>query len=84
MERQLRDLRNEHRLALREFEKLDYAASKRRATDADRQAAREQALVHFIDGLWGKYKVPLSTLQTDRDATATRLARTMGGLGYVG
>ena len=46
-------------------------------------AAREQALVRFIEGLWDKYRVPLSTLQAERDATASRLAEMMGRLGYV-
>ena len=46
-------------------------------------AAQEQALVRFIEGLWDKYRVPLSTLQAGRDATAGRLAETMGRLGYA-
>ena len=47
-------------------------------------AAREQALVRFVEGLWDKYRVPLSALQAERDATAGRLAEMMRRLGYVG
>jgi type I restriction enzyme M protein len=166
LERQLRELRNEHRLALRELEKLEYAASKRRATDADRQAAadaksalqpvldqlaalvsalapyeqiktdlatararyrelmnrfvtelrlrctampdpekqslvlellaqdlhaglaaavatRDQALIRFIEGLWGKYKAPLTELQSDRESVQARVSNMMASLGYA-
>lgn len=47
-------------------------------------SAREQALVRFIEGLWSKYRVPLTALQGERDAMAERLAEMMEGLGYVG
>ncbi|MFW5856426.1 MAG: hypothetical protein ACOCX4_00990 [Planctomycetota bacterium] len=47
-------------------------------------AARQQALTDFIEGLWSKYRTPLITLQTERDAMGERLADMMEGLGYVG
>lgn len=47
-------------------------------------SAREQALAGFIEGLWSKYRVPLTALQGERDAMAERLAEMMEGLGYVG
>lgn len=46
-------------------------------------SAGQRSLVRSIEGLWDKYRTPLTALQADRDATAARLAGIVERLGYV-
>ncbi len=69
LDRQARELKTEHRDALKDFKKLETAAAKARATDADRQAAAKAriALQPVLDQLAqiDAALVPYEQIKTD-------------------
>jgi len=46
-------------------------------------SALRQSLIAFFETLWGKYRVPLTALQQDRDANAGKLGGILNRLGYA-